>query len=65
MSLAFLIEQMMCQEGLTCIQGDCKDFGAKGTRNLTLYQNLDFFQSFLAHTFRNKVFMRAKVNHNS
>jgi len=25
MSFAIFIEQMMCQEGFTCIQGDCKD----------------------------------------
>ncbi len=59
------IEQMMCQECFICIQGNCKDFGITGTRNLTLYQNLDFFQSLLAHTFYNRVRMCAKVNHNS
>jgi hypothetical protein len=32
---------------------------------LTFYQNLDFFQRFLTHTFYNKVFMRAKMNHSS
>ncbi len=64
-SFTILIEQMMCQEGFTCIQGDCKKFSIRGMRNLTFYQNFDFFQRFLAHTFYNKVFMCAKVNHNS
>jgi hypothetical protein len=30
---------MMCQECFIGIQGNCKDFGVKGTRNLTFYQN--------------------------
>jgi len=64
-SFTILIEQMMCQKCITCIQGDCKDFGNRGTRNLTFYQNLDFFQSLLTHTFCNKLLMRAKANCNS
>ncbi len=60
-----LIEQMMCQECFTCIQGDYRDFDIKGMRNLTFYQNLDFFQSLTVHTFCNKVHMRAKANHSS
>ncbi len=56
---------MMCQKGFICIQGNCRDFGVKGTRNLTFYQNLDFFQRLLAHTFCNRVLMCAKMNRNS
>jgi len=54
-SFAILIEQMMCQKCFICIQGDCKDFDIRGTRNLTFYQNLDFFQNLLTHTFYNRV----------
>jgi len=64
-SFAIFIEQMMYQEGFICIRGNCKDFGVMGTRNLTFYQNLDFFQRLLTHTFYNKVFMRAKMNRSS
>jgi hypothetical protein len=35
----------LCQECFICIQGDYKDFGVKGMKNLTFYQNLDFVQS--------------------
>jgi hypothetical protein len=28
-SFTILIEQMMCQEGFTCIQGDYKNFGVR------------------------------------
>ncbi len=61
-SFTILIEQIMCQECFIRIQGDCKDFGVKAMRNLTFYQNLDFFQNLYAHIFCNKVFMRAKVD---
>jgi hypothetical protein len=61
---SILVEQMMCQEGFTCIQGDYKDFSVMGTRNLTFYQTLDLFQRLLGHTFYNRVLIRAKVNHN-
>jgi hypothetical protein len=64
-SFAILIEQMMCQKGFIFIQGNCKKFGIKGTRNLTFYQNLDFFQRLLGHTFYNMVLVCAKVNCNS
>jgi hypothetical protein len=42
-----------------------QDFGIRGTKNLTFYQNLDFFQRFPAHTFYNRVLMCAKVSHSS
>jgi hypothetical protein len=61
-SFTILIEQMMWQGGFIYIQNNCRDFGVKGTRNLTLYQNLDFFQRLLTHTFYNMVLMCAKVN---
>ncbi len=62
MSFAILIEQIMCQECSTHIQGDYKDFSVKAMRNLTFYQNFDFFQSLPTHIFCNKVFMCAKMN---
>jgi hypothetical protein len=64
-SFANLIEQMMCQKGFIFIQGNCKKFGIKGMMNLTFYQNLDFFQRLLGHTFYNMVLVCAKVNCNS
>jgi hypothetical protein len=57
MPFPILIEQMMCQEKFNYIKSDCKDFPFMHAKNLTFYQNLDFFQNIFTHTFCNMVFM--------